>query len=158
MKRFKGNYFVFKTIVMKKIFIAALMFLLMGTVSSYAQYQEKELSMEEIAEKHTKDLVKKINLSESQEFYVDSILRTNYVGMKDALDDLRKSGMQDPENYRYVNQQWQKKTLDAMKKVLDEQQYIGYLRYIGKGKDYKKGKDGKWYLKSELKKQNKNPQ
>ena len=50
------------------------------------------------------------------------------------------------------------KTLDALKKVLDEQQYIGYLRYIGKGKDYKKGKDGKWYLKSELKKQSKNPQ
>ena len=48
--------------------------------------------------------------------------------------------------------------MDALKKVLDEQQYIGYLRFIGKGKDYKKGKDGKWYLKSELKKQNKNPQ
>ena len=114
--------------------------------------------MEEIAEKHTKDLVKKINLSDAQEFYVDSILRTNYVGMKDALDDLKRSGMQDPENYRYVNQQWQDKTMAALKKVLDEQQYIGYLRYIGKGKDYKKGKDGKWYLKSELKKQNKNPQ
>ncbi len=143
---------------MRRIFIATLLFLVAGTVCSYDQYQDKEPSMEEIAEKHTKDLVKKINLSDAQEFYVDSILRTNYVGMKDALDDLKRSGMQDPENYRYVNQQWQDKTLAALKKVLDEQQYIGYLRYIGKGKDYKKGKDGKWYLKSELKKQNKNPQ
>ena len=75
-----------------------------------------------------------------------------------AMEDLQKSGMQDPETYRLVNEQWQKKNLDAMKKVLDEQQYIGYLRHIGKGKDYKKGKDGKWYLKSELKKQNKNSQ
>ncbi|MBQ3382938.1 MAG: hypothetical protein IJG54_06385 [Bacteroidales bacterium] len=143
---------------MKKIFFLSAIFLFLGTVCSFAQHQDKEQSMEEIAERHTKDLVKKLGLTESQEFYVDSILMTNYVGMKDALDDLQKSGMQDPENYRYVNLQWQNKTLEAMKKVLDEQQYIGYLRYIGKGKDYKKGKDGKWYLKSELKKQNKNPQ
>ena len=39
-----------------------------------------------------------------------------------------------------------------MKKVLDEQQFIKYLKYMGKGKEYKKGKDGKYYLKSELKK------
>ena len=75
---------------MRRIFIATLLFLVAGTLCSYAQYQDKELSMEEIAEKHTKDLVKKINLSEAQEFYVDSILRTNYVGMKDALDDLKR--------------------------------------------------------------------
>jgi len=114
--------------------------------------------MEEMAEKHTKDLVRRLGLNESQEFYVDSILVANYTGVKSALEDLQRSGMQDPENYRHVNESWQQKTMDALKKVLDDQQYIGYLRYIGKGKDYKKGKDGKWYLKSELKKQSKNPQ
>ena len=144
--------------VMKKIFLLSALLMVFSAANSFAQNQDKEPSMEEIAERHTKDLVKKLGLTDSQEFYVDSILTTNYVGMKDALDDLRRSGMQDPENYRYVNLQWQQKTMDAMKKVLDEQQYIGYLRYIGKGKDYKKGKDVKWYLKSELKKQKKSPQ
>ena len=43
--------------------------------------------------------------------------------------------------------------MEALKKVLDDQQYIKYLRRIGKGKDYKKGKDGKFYLKSDLEKE-----
>lgn len=143
---------------MKRTLLMALMFLVFGAVCSYAQNNDKEPTIEEMAEKHTKDLVRRLGLNESQEFYVDSILVTNYTGVKSALEDLQRSGMQDPENYRHVNESWQQKTLDALKKVLDEQQYIGYLRYIGKGKDYKKGKDGKWYLKSELKKQSKNPQ
>lgn len=144
---------------MKKILVlSALFFLFLGTVNSFAQYKEKELTPEEVAEKDTKALVKKLNLTDAQEFYVDSILTANYVGVKNALEDLQKSGMQDPETYRKVSEQWQQRNLAAMKKVLDEQQYIMYLRHIGKGKDYKKGKDGKWYLKSELKKQNKNSQ
>ena len=144
---------------MKKILVlAAIFFLALGTVSSYAQYQEKQLTPEEVAEKDTKTLVKKLNLSDSQEFYVDSILRANYVGVMAAMEDLQKSGMQDPETFRNVSEQWQQKMIAAMKKVLDEQQYIMYLRHLGKGKDYKKGKDGKWYHKSELKKQNKNSQ
>jgi len=144
---------------MKKILVLTVAFILgFGCVSSFAQSQEKEPSMEEMAEKHTKDLVRRLNLTESQEFYVDSILLANYTGVKEALEDLRRSGMQDPDNYKYVNEKWQKSMMDAMKKVLDDQQYIGYLRYIGKGKGYKKGKDGKWYHKSELKKQSTNPQ
>ncbi|MBR4802231.1 MAG: hypothetical protein IK041_05420 [Bacteroidales bacterium] len=144
---------------MKKILIlSAMFFLVLGTVSSFAQNNEKEPTPEEMAEKETKALVKKLNLTEAQEFYVDSILTANYVGVWAAITDLQRSGMQDPENYRRVNDQWKQKNLDALKKVLDEQQYIGYLRHIGKGKDYKKGKDGKWYLKSDLKKKNKNSQ
>lgn len=144
---------------MKKIIVlSAIFFLALGTVSSFAQNNEKQPTPEEIAERDTKTLAKKLNLTESQEFYVDSILTANYVGVMEAMEDLRKSGMQDPETYRKVNEQWQQKNLAAMKKVLDEQQYIGFLRHVGKGKDYKKGKDGKWYLKSELKKKNKNSQ
>ena len=144
---------------MKKILIlSAIFFLCLGTVASFAQNNEKAPTPEEMVQRDTKALAKKLNLNDSQEFYVDSILTVNYVGVMAALEDLQHSGMQDPENYRRVNEQWQQKTMNAMKKVLDEQQYIMYLRHIGKGKDYKKGKDGKWYLKSELKKQNKNSQ
>ena len=144
---------------MKKIILlSAIFFLALGSVSSFAQNSDKQPTPEEMAEKETKNLAKRLNLTEAQEFYVDSILVANYVGVVAALEDLKNSGMQDPETYSRVNEQWQQKNLAALKKVLDEQQYIGYLRYIGKGKDYKKGKDGKWYLNSELKKQNKNSQ
>ncbi|MBR4801695.1 MAG: hypothetical protein IK041_02680 [Bacteroidales bacterium] len=144
---------------MKKILIlSAMFFLVLGTVSSFAQNEEKEISPEEMAQKETKNLVKKLNLTESQEFYVDSILTSNYVGVMNAIMDMKRSGMQDPENYRRVSEQWKEKNLAAMKLVLDEQQYITYLRHIGRGKEYKKGKDGKWYLKSDLKKKSKNSQ
>ena len=76
-------------------------FLVLGTVSSFAQNNEKEPTPEEMAEKETKALVKKLNLTEAQEFYVDSILTANYVGVWAAITDLQRSGMQDPENYLY---------------------------------------------------------
>ena len=124
---------------------------LLGANSAFAQ-DDKEITPEEYAAKQVKSLTSKLQLTESQEFYVDSILTTNYVGLKNQIDDMQRSGMQDPENYRRCSEMWQDKTIAAMKKVLDEQQFIKYLKHIGKGKDYKKGKDGKYYLKSELKK------
>lgn len=124
---------------------------LFSTNNAFAQ-DEKEITPEEYAEKQVKTLTTKLELSESQEFYVDSILTTNFVALKKAIEDLQRSGMQDPQTYRKCNEMWQEKTIAAMKKVLDEQQFIKYLKYMGKGKEYKKGKDGKYYLKSELKK------
>ena len=118
---------------MKKTFFMALMFLVFGAVCSYAQNNDKEPTIEEMAEKHTKDLVRRLGLNESQEFYVDSILVTNYTGVKSALEDLQRSGMQDPENYRHVNESWQQKTLDALKKVLDEKTARGVYAYFHPG-------------------------
>ncbi len=121
--------------------------------ASFAQNQnEKEETPEERAHKHTEKLVKDLDLTDAQEFYVDSILVSCYTGYKDAYDDLIRSGRSEYEIYKQLAELWQKKRLDALKKVLDEQQYIRYLRSIGMGKEYKKGKDGKYYLKSELKK------
>ena len=122
-----------------------------AATAAFAQ-NEKEEDPEESAHKQTEKLVKMLDLTEAQEFYVDSILVSNFVGYKAALDDLQKSGRSEYEIYKQTGQLWEKKRLDALKKVLDEQQYIKYLRHIGLGKEYKKGKDGKWYLKSELKK------
>ncbi len=124
---------------------------LLGANTAFAQ-DDKEITPEEYAEKQVKTLTTRLQLTESQEFYVDSILTHNYVGLKKDMDDLQRSGMQDPQTYRQCNEMWQDKTIAAMKKVLDEQQFIKYLKYMGKGKEYKKGKDGKYYLKSELKK------
>ncbi len=120
----------------------------------YAQNQEEEDPIT-IAEKEVVRLTKALNLTETQVFYVDSIITNNFVGIKTAFDDLRNSGRSEYQIFKQTQELWEEKRLTALKKVLDEQQYIKYLRLIGKGKEYKKGKDGKYYLKSELKKKNK---
>lgn len=137
---------------MKKFFSIAV-FLLVVLCASGAYAQEgKEMSPEEVVASELKSLKKYLALTDAQEFYVDSILMHDYTCLHAAFEDLKASGRVDPEIYNQTKDQWTNKILVAMKKVLDEQQYIKYLRKIGKGKDYKKGKDGKYYLKSELKK------
>jgi hypothetical protein len=64
---------------------------------------------------------------------------------------MKSSGMQDSRNYRTVQEKWLDKNLAAFKVILDEQQYISYLKLIGKGKEYKRGKDGKYYKKESKK-------
>lgn len=137
---------------MKKLFsIATLALLVLCASGAYAQ-EGKEKSPEEVAADELKSLKKYLTLTDAQEFYVDSILVHDYTCLQTAFNDLKASGRVDPEIYNQTKDQWTNKILAAMKKVLDEQQYIKYLRKIGKGKEYKKGKDGKYYLKSELKK------
>ena len=67
------------------------------------------------------------------------------------INNMRKMGVQDPRNYKAVSDQWTEKNLAALKKVLTEQQYIRYLKMIGKGKEYKKDKDGNYVLKKKKK-------
>ena len=137
---------------MKRITLLLIATIVLFSANNAFAQDDKEITPEEYAEKQVKTLTTKLELSESQEFYVDSILTTNFGALKKAIEDLQRSGMQDPQTYRKCNEMWQEKTIAAMKKVLDEQQFIKYLKYMGKGKEYKKGKDGKYYLKSELKK------
>lgn len=137
----------------KLFFIAAAVLLSeVSAVPAFAQQQEKEKTPEEVAAAEVKAMVKELQLSDAQEFYCDSILTHNYISMKSDFENLQKSGMQEASTYQFLKDRWQKKTLEALKKVLDEQQYIKYLRRIGKGREYKKGKDGKYYLKEESKK------
>src|SRR5574344_1095985 len=134
----------------KRIFCVAIVsFLAFCSIPSFAQQQEKEKTPEEVAASEVKAMVRELQLSDAQEFYCDSILTHNYTSMKSDFENLQKSGMQEASTYQFLKDRWQKKTLEALKKVLDDQQYIKYLRRIGKGREYKKGKDGKYYLKNE---------
>lgn len=123
--------------------------------SLFAQQQEEEKSPEEMAIIEADKLEKQLLLSGSQLFYVDSILRHNYMALSDDMNALKERGSQDYNSYTTTREKWIQKTIDAFKVVLDEQQYIKYLKYLGKGQEYKKGKDGKYYLKEDLKKNKK---
>lgn len=116
-----------------------------------AQNQQQE-NPEEMAIKMANRLEIDLKLNSTQLFYVDSILRHNYTEMFADIDEARSRGSQDQQTYKTISDKWMLKTNNALKAVLDEQQYIRYLKMMGKGKEYKKGKDGLYYLKEDKKK------
>lgn len=119
--------------------------------SAFAQEQPQK-SPEEMAIEEANRLEKELKLTATQTFYVDSILRQNFEMMYADIENLKARGSQDVDTYKAISERWMQKTIDALKPVLDEQQHIRYLKLIGRGKEYKKGKDGKYYLKEDLKK------
>jgi hypothetical protein len=120
-----------------------------------AQQQPEQKSPEEMAIDEANKLEKELMLNGAQLFYVDSTLRNNFMGLSDDMQALRTRGSQDMNSYNTVREKWINKTMEAFKGILDEQQYIKYLKYLGKGQEYKKGKDGKYHLKEDLKKKKK---
>ena len=120
-----------------------------------AQQQPEAKSPEEMAIDEANKLEKELLLNGTQIFYVDSILRNNFMGLSDDMAALRSRGSQDANSYNTIREKWINKTMEAFKGILDEQQYIKYLKYLGKGQEYKRGKDGKYYKKEDLKKKKK---
>ena len=120
-----------------------------------AQQQPEPKSPEEMAIDEANKLEKELKLNGAQLFYVDSTLRNNFMGLSDDMEALRARGSQDAKTYTTIREKWINKTMEAFKGILDEQQYIKYLKYLGKGQEYKKGKDGKYHLKEDLKKKKK---
>lgn len=125
---------------------------LLCSVTLYAQEEQREKTPEELAAAEIKVLTDQLDLSQSQIFYVDSIMLSTFTNLDADIKNLRASGMQNVETYRAAGQKHLEACKKALQLVLDEQQYIKYLKYIGQGKEYKKGKDGKYYKKEELKK------
>lgn len=123
--------------------------------SPLAAQQQPEKSPEEFAIEEADRLGQELKLNGTQMFYVDSILRANFIGLQEDMDRLKDRGSEDYDTYTVTREKWIQKTIDSFKGILDEQQYIKYLKYLGKGKEYKKGKDGKYYLKEDLKKKKK---
>ena len=68
---------------------------------------------------------------------------------------MKSRGSQDGNSYKAVSDKWEEKNVAAFKLIMDEQQVIKYLRLMGKGKEYKKGKDGKYYKKEKSKEKDK---
>lgn len=118
----------------------------------FAQEPPKEKTPQEYAAMETERLEKELNLNSHQVFYVDSILQQNLAGVMTEFDQMKKAGMQDGRSYETVRNKWTDKSLEAFKLIFTEQQYIQYLKLIGRGKEYKKGKDGLYYKKEERKK------
>lgn len=136
---------------MSRIYLT-LVLIWVGLPVIFAQEQPKQKEPHEVAEEEAVRMEKELELTPDQVFYVDSVLQYNYAGLKEEFDSMSGSGMQDARNYETVRDKWIQKNLDAFKKILSDQQYIKYLKMIGRGKEYKKGKDGLYYKKEIRKK------
>ncbi len=130
------------------------LFCLISAVA-FAQQEQQELSPEEMAAKEVELWETELGLTPSQSFFVDSVLCANYTGLKEEFEGMRAAGMQSNDTFTSIREKWLNKNIAALKLILDEQQYIKYLKYIGRGKEYKKGKDGLYYKKDELEKEKK---
>ena len=130
---------------MKVVFkvVNCLLFLAL-THQIYAQEQEQNpKSPVEMAIIQAENLQKELKLTNTQLFYVDSILQHNFVAMSTEFERMKKAGIQSSENYLGVQKIWNQKTEDAFKKVLTEEQFINYLKITRRYKDYQKKNEKK---------------
>ena len=110
--------------------------------------QEQEMpSADDMALMEVEVLEEELELDATQIFLADSVLRHNYQALMDEFEKMKSSGMQSTNSYKTVSEKWMQKCKDAFQLFLDEQQYIKYLKHLGEGKEYKKGKDGLYYKK-----------
>ena len=144
---------------MNKFFrLAVIAIALLSANNLLAQQQQQEppkMDPIEMASEVTEKLITELELNSTQAFYVDSVLQVNYTGLIDEFEEMKSRGSQDGNSYKAVSDKWEEKNVAAFKLIMDEQQVIKYLRLMGKGKEYKKGKDGKYYKKEKSKEKDK---
>ena len=138
--------------------LAILAIALFSANNLLAQQQQQEppkMDPIEMASEFTEKLITELELNSTQAFYVDSVLQVNYTGLIDEFEQMKSRGSQDGNSYKAVSDKWEEKNVAAFRLIMDEQQVIKYLRLMGKGKEYKKGKDGKYYKKEKSKEKDK---
>ena len=139
--------------MMRKILIAAVSAILAPVLmNAQAQINTKMAKIEDFTEKVT-EVVLTGNMFFDQVFKDEVSNRWRISPFEfctlDEFENMKSSGMQSTSSYKTVSDKWMQKCKDALKLFLDEQQYIRYLKHIGEGKEYKKGKDGLYYKKEE---------
>lgn len=102
--------------------------------------QEPEKSPEQMASEQADRLQRDLKLADHQLFFVDSVLQYNFVGMRREMEEMRKAGLQTRESYVASQKRWGQKTEEAFEKILDNDQFIKYLKISGRYRDYKKRK------------------
>ena len=102
--------------------------------------QEPEKTPEQLASEQADRLQKDLDLADHQVFYIDSVLQYNFTGLTKEMEDMRKAGMQSRDSYMNVQKKWGMKTEEAFEKILDNNQFLKYLKLSGRYRDYKKRK------------------
>ncbi len=102
--------------------------------------QEPEKSPEQMATEQADRLQKDLGLADHQVFFVDSVLQFNFAGLTKEIEEMQKAGIQSRDSYMNAQKKWGLKTEEAFEKILDNDQFLKYLKLSGRYRDYKKRK------------------
>lgn len=122
---------------MKFFGMKRILMLIMLTIGAFTMAQgiasaqtdgQKRMDPEDYAEKETERLEASLGLEGWQTFYVDSILRNNYVAMQEEIDEMRAAKVDNYNLYLSVQDKWLEKTDSAFMKYFTPEQWSRYLK------------------------------
>ncbi|MBO4427401.1 MAG: hypothetical protein J5771_02835 [Bacteroidales bacterium] len=90
--------------------------------------EEEEKKFYEAIEDQLDKYTEQLKLAEWQVFYLDSILVSDFKGMRDELKQLGEAKVTNPDLYIMVQDKWTENTYNAIHKILNEQQWNKYLK------------------------------
>lgn len=110
---------------------AILMFPLMLFAQQPKSEKEQEKLFYESIEKQIERYTEQFNLDDWQVFYVDSIITTNSLGLRDEIMALSASKVSNSDIYVAAQDKWGEATFVALQKVFDEEQWAKFLKQGG---------------------------
>lgn len=121
---------------MKKFAIAIMLLLPLCAFAQVPQLKDEKAQKElrEALDKEVERMTDNLALEIWQEFYVDSIFTHNYTMRYLELQDLNDRKVSNSDAYTAVSDKWMEANYQAMKKILDEEQWAKYEK-LGAGRD-----------------------
>lgn len=101
---------------------------LLAGLPAFAQQQEKQPSMEEMAAQEADRLGRLLDLEDWQVFYVDSTLQHDYVEMDNELKSMQSSKVSNTNLYYTVQDKWMEQIDKSLQKFFTEEQWAKYLK------------------------------
>ncbi|MCM1501949.1 MAG: hypothetical protein NC115_04695 [Bacteroidales bacterium] len=103
-------------------------FLGLVVTPAFAQEQQKEPDMIEIAEKEADRLQALLDLDDWQVFYVDSTLKHDFPAMHREIEDLGKAKVSNSSLYVAVQDRWMDTIELSYRKIFNDEQWAAYLK------------------------------
>lgn len=104
-----------------------------------AQEEEEKKTPEELAYEQAEKMEKDLKLKPHQTFFVDSVLQHDMRALNDEFMFMRASGVQEVTVYQKIQEKWTSQIDSSFKKILNEDQWLLYLRNTGRlSKEQKK--------------------
>lgn len=115
---------------MKKILFALLSMLFFVSVNAYAQeqWEQKQLTPEEMAAKEADRLADLLKLEYWQVFYVDSTLQHDYAAWQEEVKKLQAARVDNYDLYTITSDKWMEQIDKTYKKFFTPQQWAAYLK------------------------------
>lgn len=114
--------------IVLKILTAVLLSLTAGNISLYAQEQQDNPDMTEIAEKEADRLQSLLNLEDWQVFYVDSTLKHDFPAMQEEMMKLQSAKVSNSSMYVAVQDKWMERIDNSYRKFFSAAQWDAYMK------------------------------